>query len=401
VVAALFVVLMASSGLGFYSLPIFVRVMSEEGAFSVHTVSTASAIFFATSGLTGLAVARALARMDVRWVVTAGGLLGALCLLALGRVGDRTALYLVYALFGVGFSATSLIPAMTVVARWFERQRAIAVGVVSTGLSFGGVIVAPLAASLAERHGLSVVTPWLACGYLAGTIPLTWAFVRDGPNGRLHGPAGTTASVPGVSYRAAVRGQFFLWFSIAYVFLMGAQVGAMIHVYNLASLRIDSGFGQLVVALIAISSICGRFGGGFLLTRVSVYPMASVLCAVQALTLASLSLSHTGLAIGIATVGFGLSVGNLLMMQPLIVIDAFGVRDYAKIYALTQLVTTLGYAVGPGLMGRMFDSTGNYRAAFFGAAVAAAAGFVCFRLAVSRRPRKDLSEPFVGGRLGS
>ncbi len=388
VVAALFVVLMSSSGLAFYSLPILVRVMSEEGLFSVHTVSSASAIFFLASGLAGLVVARALHRFDVRIVVTVGSLVCALCLLALGRVEDRASLFGVYALFGAGFAATSLIPAMTVVARWFDEHRAIAVGVVSTGLSFGGIAVAPATAHFAEAYGLRVVVPWLAGAYLLGTIPLCWAFVRDGPDRDETAVPETAAA----SYRAAVRTPFFLWMSLAYVCLMGAQVGAMMHIYNLAASRIDPTFGQFVVSLVAFASVCGRFGGGFVLTKISVYPAASVLTLLQAVSLAALCAGETRLAIGVAVVAFGLSVGNLLMMQPLILIDAFGVRDYAKIYALSQLLTTAGYAAGPEVMGAMFDRFGGYEAAFGLAAGFAGLGFVCFRVAMRWRPQIGVRE---------
>ena len=45
---------------------------------------------------------------------------------------------------------------------------------------------------------------------------------------------------------------------------------------------------------------------------------------------------------------FGATVGNLLMLQPLLLAEAFGVREYPRIY-LSQLLSTLGVAPGPAL----------------------------------------------------
>ena len=46
---------------------------------------------------------------------------------------------------------------------------------------------------------------------------------------------------------------------------------------------------------------------------------------------------------------FGFTVGNLLMLQPLMLAQAFGVMDYPKIFSLSQAVSTLGIAQRSGV----------------------------------------------------
>jgi MFS family permease len=75
----------------------------------------------------------------------------------------------------------------------------------------------------------------------------------------------------------------------------------------------------------------------------------------------------------------GLAVGNLLMLQPLLLAEAFGVREYAKIYSSSQLVTTLGVATGPILLGYL-DDVRNYQLAYSVAAASAVVGLVLFIL---------------------
>jgi cyanate permease len=70
----------------------------------------------------------------------------------------------------------------------------------------------------------------------------------------------------------------------------------------------------------------------------------------------------------------GLVIGNVLMLHPLLLADAFGVREYPRIYALSQLLATAGFAFGPALLGVLHDAAGGYRTAFAVAAFASAAG---------------------------
>ena len=57
---------------------------------------------------------------------------------------------------------------------------------------------------------------------------------------------------------------------------------------------------------------------------------------------------------------FGITIGNLLMLQPLLIAEAFGVRDYARIYSRSQFVSTLGVAFGPLLLGVVHDAVDGY-----------------------------------------
>ena len=57
---------------------------------------------------------------------------------------------------------SALVPATTLVARWFSARRSVALSITSTGLSLGGILLTPVAASLITRLGLEASVPWLA-----------------------------------------------------------------------------------------------------------------------------------------------------------------------------------------------------------------------------------------------
>ena len=181
VVAALFVMLAVSSGLGFYSVAVFLEALTSHQGFSVSAVSGATALLFVTSGIAGLFVADLISRYDPRVPIAIGALIASIALVLIGQVEELWQVYATYTLFGVGFAASSLLPGMTLVTRWFVRRRALAISVASTGLSFGGVVLTPLAAAGIERYGLEVTTLWMAVTYLVGIVPVTAVVLRPYP----------------------------------------------------------------------------------------------------------------------------------------------------------------------------------------------------------------------------
>src|SRR5690606_32382338 len=118
---------------------------------------------------------------DARAVVATGGLIGAAALALLGQVDQKWQLYLVYGLFAVGFSAAGMIPATTIVTRWYHRHRSIALAVASTGLSVGGVLLTPVSKTYLDHVGLSTGTPVLAIAWLLGTVPVALLMIKPEP----------------------------------------------------------------------------------------------------------------------------------------------------------------------------------------------------------------------------
>lgn len=381
VVAALFVVLTITSGLAFYNLSVYMNALVATRGFPVSAVSSAIAVFFVASGLGGLAAGHLLTRGDPRWTIVAGGLIGSLSLYLLGGVEELWQLYAVYGLFGLGHACCTLVPATTLVTRWFRENRSIALSVASTGLSVGGILITPASAAYIGSVGLEAATELFAVAWLLGVVPVTVLVVRSAPSAPLEtGATGTAAVLDGWRYGAAVRSRWFLAITASWVLVMLAQVGVISHLFNLATTRVDAATGASAVSLMATTSILGRFLGGWLITRIDTRMFALVCIAAQCCSLTGLAFASDSGAVLLGAVCFGATVGNLLMLQPLLLAEVFGARDYSRIYSLSQLLTTLGIASGPALLGVLFDALGGYGAAFAIAAGASALAFVAMAL---------------------
>ena len=259
VVGAVFAMLAVAAGLGFYNMTVYLRALVDERGFSVGQVSGATGAFFLVGGIAGIPVASFIARHDVRLTIAGGALLGGGSLALLGQVSELWQLYVLYAVFALGFSAAGLVPGTTVVTRWFAERRSVALSVASTGLSVGGILVTPLSARLIGRHGLTDVSPWLGLAFAVGILAVT-PLVRPWPRTLAHEDH-ASVGMQGTSFRDAVRSRFFVGVTIAYVLVMLAQVGGISHLFNLVSERIDEDRAAAAVSALALSSVVGRLLG--------------------------------------------------------------------------------------------------------------------------------------------
>ncbi|MEZ5409135.1 MAG: MFS transporter [Acidimicrobiales bacterium] len=389
IVGAVFIILMVGSGLGFYNASVILSFAHDELGASLGAVSGGPATFFGISGIVGFLLARRMDKVDLRWFYLAGGALGALALYGLRWVDSILTYYLFFALFGVAFSVCGLVPSITLVTRWFDARRKTAISITSTGLSLGGIVLTPVAKDLIKTHQLGGAGPIMALIWIVGIVPLGILLIRSFPYEKGVGPDGTplgamTAGKPsspavlaGATFVDARRNRFFLMLCLAYALIFFSQVGGLAHLFNLAKERSGDRAGSLALALLAGTSVVGRLLGGLIVLRVPTKVFSMILVILQAAALACISVSNSSIAIVGSAVFLGVSVGNLLMLQPLLLAEAYGVREYAQIYGFNQLIGTIGVASGPFVLGFVHDGS-SYTVAFVVAAIGSVLGFLAF-----------------------
>lgn len=408
IVAALLVILTFASGLSFYNHSIYLNALATQSGFSVSSASLAVSVFFLSSGIAGLLVGRMIQRVDTRISFTLGALLCCIALTALAHVQAMWQLVIVYMVFGSGFACSALLPATTLITRWFRNRRAMALSIASTGLSLGGVVITPLSAYLVESFGFSTAAPIMGVMYLVGVIPVAWIWLRPEPatmglliDGRkdmaslaaeMEEQAGNnddlaTVTVQadvhvaeqGVNFAQARRMWLFWGICFAYVFLMLAQVGGIAHQYGLAREILSESQTALAVAILPVASIIGRLIGGWLVEQMSIRRFAIIVMIMQASALLLLSGGFNYLSLCAGLFLFGSSVGNLLMLQPLLLAEAFGVQDYARIFSVSNLMSSWGTAAGPALMGIVYASSDSqYAMPYLVVACAGVLGLLLF-----------------------
>ena len=381
VVAGVFLVLMVSSGFGFYNLSVYMNALADERSFAVGELSGAIAVMFVASGVSGMVVARLMERVDVRWVMVAGAAIAGTSLAAVGAAQEIWHVWLLYALFGVGNSGISLIPGTTLVTRWFPgANRSVALSVASTGLSTGGIVLTPACAGVIHHLGIGAAMPWFGAFQFVVIVPIALWLVRSWPDeARASAPP-----PPGEPVRSALGSRFFLATTAAYVLILGTQVGAVAHLFNHVQRMTDHVVASLAVSVMAGVSIVGRLLGGVVVTTFPILAFTLLNVAGQSLGMVAIAYADSEVTALAGAAVFGVTVGNLLMLQPLIVVQAFGVGRYPRLYAVAHAATTLGVAGGPLAMGLLHDAF-DYRVAFLAAALTSGVAFFVF-LAGGRLP---------------
>jgi len=391
VVGAAFLLLMANSGFVFYGQAVYLDALTDERGFSTGAASLGQSIVFVVGGLIGPKVGALITRRDVRVVVLGGLVVSWASVLLLGRVVELWQLYLVDVALGVGFSAAGLVPATTVVTRWFEVKRSVALAIASTGLSVGGLTFTQLASWWIERDGLELATPWLVVVWAACTlpvVPLLWPTPEH--RGVLASGAVAGSVQLGATYDVAVRSRFFRAVTGGYVLVLGMQVGGITHLVKLGNERAGDGTGGRLIAGLTIASVVARLIGGVVADRRPLLRLAVGFAATQALALGLLSQASSAPLLVAFAVLFGATIGNILMLQPLLFADAMGAREYPRIFALNQLVVVAGVALGPFLLGSLRDAA-SYELSYAVAAVLGVAGTVVLsRAGSTEQARREL-----------
>ncbi len=390
VVAACFVLLATTAGLGFYGLAVYLNTFSRELNWDVSSVSLATTVFFLVAGVTGVGVARVIDIVDARIVICGGAIIGAISLAFFGRVENKWQLFVVYAVFAVGWSAAGLVTASTIVTRWFQTRRAMALSIASTGLSVGGIVITPIAKWLLDTRGIAGASLWLAAIWLVGTIPITLLWLKPDPHKAGWHPDGVrvanTAKAPapvGTPFAEAVATRFFLAVTVGYVLALGSQVGAIQQLVRLVEERTDRSTATLATTALAATSVVARLIGGRVVTRVGTMRLTVFLAILQSGSMVIMAFAEVPIVAFIGIVGFGMTIGNILMLQPLLIAERFGVRDYPRIFSRTQLYTTVGTAGGPLLLGWLRDVAGGYRTSYLVAAAFSLSGALVLRQAGS------------------
>ena len=369
-----------SSGLGFYNMSVYINRLSAQLAVSSADTSFAVSLFFVVGGVAGLYVADLLRVWSVRKVVIAGALVSGVAVALVGFADQLWQVYALFTLFGIGNAGISIVISTTLITRWFpgpERSMALAVG--STGLSLGGFLITPLTAYVMNGWGFDLTMHWLGVFLVLSVVPIA-LFLRFPSNEESStnnaADTGQLSAQLAASLAAALRSRFYILLAVAYVLIMGSQVGSIAHLYSRVELLGDFTMAALAVQALSIASITGRFIGGWLVSWMPIRRFALGNLLLQSVGLLLIAFAPNSV-MGVVAAGiFGLSVGNLLMTQPLWLAEKYSVDIYPQVFARANAISVLGVAAGPFCMGWIFDYAGSYTFAFICALATSLVAFV-------------------------
>jgi cyanate permease len=201
------------------------------------------------------------------------------------------------------------------------------------------------------------------------------------PDGERAAPGTTAAAPDGTPYHEAIRSRFFLGITVGYILALGSQVGGIQQLVKLVEERTTADTAALATLVLAATSVVARLIGGRMVTFLPMIAFTAGLAGFQAIAMLSLAFADSSAAIFAAIVLFGATIGNILMLQPLMIAERFGVLDYPRIYSRAQLFALAGTAGGPLLLGWLHDASGDYELSYIIAAICSALAIGAFLMA--------------------
>lgn len=287
---------------------------------------------------------------------------------------------------GLGLSGVSFGIILGVVGRAFPpERRSLALGIASSGGSFGQFLMLPFGQLLISTLGWQTALLVLA-GIIMATVPLAAAMME----GRRPVAAGTQQSLGQALREAGAHSGF--WYLTAGFFVCGFQV-AFISVHlpaYLLDVKMTPAVGATALALIGLFNIAGSFVAGYLGGRFSKKYLLSGIYFLRAVIIGLfLVLPVSPLSVYLFAAGIGfLWLGTVPLTNGLVA-QIFGVRFVSMLFGIVFLSHQIGSFAGVWLGGYLFDATGTYNLVWIGS-IALGVIAAILNLPIDERPLERL-----------
>ena len=144
ILAASVVAMAFASGFSFWSFGLYVSPLERAFGWSRTEVSLGFSFALMTAGLSSPLVGYWIDSRGPRSAIVTGAVLASLSYLLLAMTQELWQWYLFNAVNSVCRQMMFFIPFQTLISRWFDARRGVALSILGVGFSMGGFLVVPL-----------------------------------------------------------------------------------------------------------------------------------------------------------------------------------------------------------------------------------------------------------------
>lgn len=361
-----------------YAYSVMLVALLDEFSWDRSVLAGAFSLFAIVHGFTNPVIGHLCDRVRPGLIMIVGGIALGCALFANATIESPLHLYLYFGgLTSVSVAMCGWAPAVVQVHHRFQHRLGFALGIVSSGIGVGMLVLVPLCQFLIESYGWR--TAFRALGMICGgfIVPAAiYLFVTDPARAKKKAQPADTSDADragDISLRQAARQSPFWLMVLAFFF--GSTCSQTLHVHQVAFL-VDHGIAALtaaaVVGVVGVASVFGKTGGGWISDRIDrevVYVSGIVImvASVAAITIAGHRASVTWAYLYATMLGVGYSATAAII--PAMVSDRFQGRHFGTILGMGLFSSAAGSALGPWMGGYLFDLTGSYHLPFSIAAV--------------------------------
>lgn len=377
-----------------FSLAVFLDPMSTATTWSRAGISSAMTINFLVMAAGNFGWGAASDRFGTRVVVLIGAVLLGLALVLASRAQSLIEFQLTYGIL-VGAAASAFFtPMIAAATAWFDKNRSLAVSLVSAGMGVAPMTVSPFARWLITAYDWRMAMLVIGIAAWALLIPAALLVRRPpAPAAVDDAASGLTAGASNVSVAKALRSPQFLVLGFTFFACCAAHSGPIFHMISYAMVC-----GVAPMAAVSIYSVEGVAGlGGRLLLgvlgdRFGAKPVLIGGLLVQALAIGGYLFVNRLEEFYMLAVIFGATYGGVMPLYAVLARDYFGQAIMGTVFGAATMLSSIGMAFGPLAGGWVFDTFGGYAWLFIGSS-AVGLGALVVALVFPAQPREERLQP--------
>jgi len=357
-------------GIGFYGPSVFLQSLHQSRGWPISQISTAITAHFLLSAIVIAVLPEIHRRLGIARTTFLGAVLTAAGLILWSNSREPWQLFLAAIPSGAGWAMTSGAALNAIVAKWFDRDRPMAIALAFNGASVGGVLFVPIWVYLIRSIGFPSAALVVGGCMVAVVAYLSVRFLSNSPDEMGLAPDGDASHQPARKQKPRrprteiVQTARFITISAAFSLGLFAQIGLLAHLVVRLAPEVGVEYAGWLVSLATICAIIGRTAAGKWIGEHDRRLAAAINFAVQigGVLLLIFSSGWAGLTLG--CILFDLGIGNLTSFPLLIVQKEFDREDVVTAVALIVAINQGVFAFAPAIIGALHDTTANYQLPF-------------------------------------
>jgi MFS family permease len=398
VLIACFLTTMMASGT-MMAFGVFINPLVEDMGWSHSALSFTYALSAIVSGLGILAVGSLMHAYSLRLIFLLGTLINGLGLYLTSTATSIEAFYLWYGVVAALGRSTFFIATTTLVTRWFEQRRGMAMGLTMAGNGLGPFLFSPIVTWLIMRWDWQTAFVVISFTMTAGLVVACF-LMRDHPHDMGLQPYGADPTpVPltppqvtsqtsrpraahsvGALWQSVLRLEGFWTLSLVNFFCCVCHSIPLVHTVGFAQAAGVSAFAaSWVLSIMGISSVVGRIFWGLFADRHGARVTLMLTLFMQGTFVLWLVHTQDPVIFFLYALVWGFGYGGVGTQYGVVARELYGSRLFGPGYSGQNCFAMVGMAVGGFLGGYLFDISHTYVAAWL---VSFGAGLISSLLAM-------------------
>jgi MFS family permease len=366
-----------------FALPVYLQPIAEDTGWTRAGISTAMTVGFIVMGVAGFGWGALSDRIGARPVVLiAAVLLGAGLLLA-SRATDVVMFQFAYGGLVGAAGGAFFAPIISATLSWFDKNRSLAVSLVSVGGGVAPMVITPLASLLIQTYGWRTAMLSIAICATIIIVPASLLIRRAPQAAAASVPATaqpTAARQPSAAF-AALRTPQFIVLATTFFLCCAAHSGPIFHTVSYAMICGASAMGA--AAIYSVEGVAGLFGRlifGTLADRLGVRRVIVAGLVLQAVGIYTyIYVSQINQFYLLALV-LGTAYGGVMPLYSVLAREYFSPKVMGTVLGAATMTSSIGMAFGPVGGGWLYDTFGTYHWLYIASAAVGVAA-ACMALA--------------------